>query len=157
MAKMYTKRHGKSKSRKPVIDAEKLGKGTDELSKEEIIKLIESYGRQGMSPAAIGEIMKKKHNVRFIKQATGKRLMQILSEQGIKFEVPPAMLDLIKKAVRVRKHLEANKQDVHNRTSLNRIESKIWRLTKYYIKEGTLPKGWRYNPETAGLLVKGKV
>ncbi len=157
MAKLYTKKHGKSKSRKPVIDAEKIGNGAEGLSKDEIIKLIEGYGRQGMSPADIGEIMKKKHNVKFIKQATGKRLMQILSEQGIKFGVPPAMLDLIEKAQRLRRHLEANKQDVHNRTSLSRVESKIWRLTRYYIKEGILPKGWRYNPETAGLLVKGKV
>ncbi|MEM0106751.1 MAG: 30S ribosomal protein S15 [Candidatus Micrarchaeaceae archaeon] len=157
MARMYTKKHGKSKSRKPAIDMEHIGEGAEGISKDEIIKMIVEYAKQGIEPAMIGEKLKKEHNVKFIKQATGKRLLDILTEQGIAFDVPPTLLDLIKKAVRMRKHLEKQKHDIYNKTRLNRIESKIWRLTKYYIREGSLPTGWRYDPKTAELLVKGKV
>jgi len=34
------------------------------------------------------------------------------------------------------------------------IESRIRRLGKYYVREGQLPEGWRYNPREAALLIK---
>ena len=34
------------------------------------------------------------------------------------------------------------------------IESRIRRLASYYVSEGKLPEGWRYNPREAALLVK---
>jgi len=37
---------------------------------------------------------------------------------------------------------------------MKKIESKIWRLTKYYIRRGQLPAGWRYDPKQAELLIK---
>jgi small subunit ribosomal protein S15 len=37
---------------------------------------------------------------------------------------------------------------------LRRTESKIWRLTKYYIRKGSLPQGWRYDPQQAKLIIK---
>jgi small subunit ribosomal protein S15 len=33
------------------------------------------------------------------------------------------------------------------------IESKIRRLSKYYLKNNVLPAGWRYDPDKARLLV----
>ena len=37
---------------------------------------------------------------------------------------------------------------------LRSIESKIWRLTKYYIRKGSLPQGWRYDAKQAKLIIK---
>ncbi len=157
MAKLYTRRKGKSKSRKPVIDRAEFGKGTSETSKEEIEQIILNYAKEGTSPALIGEKLKANNNVKYIQHALGKRLVTFLNENNIKSSVPQDLLDLIRKAVKIRKHIENNKGDVHNKTALSRTEAKIWRLTRYYTREGVLPSNWKYNPKTAELLIKGKL
>lgn len=153
MARMHTGKHGKSKSRKPEVEIGKSPEGA-KLSKAEIVKLVEDYSKQGVSPALIGQYLKDKHEVPYIRQATGQRLMEIMKEKKIAGDLPSDLLSLMRKAVGMRKHLEKNKQDVHNRTRLGRTESKIWRLSKYYKKEGVLPKNWKYDPEQAALIIK---
>lgn len=153
---MHSKRKGKSKSRKPMLDIETMGKGTESLSKDDIEKIIADYAKQGTRPSVIGERLKLDHNVKYIKQATGKRLMALLKGQGMDQPVPPDMLDLMRKAVHMRSHLEKNKQDKHNMLRLSRTESKIFRLSRYYVREGRLPQGWKYDPRKAELIVKGK-
>ncbi len=153
MARMHTKRHGKAKSRKPLLEKASNESG---LEKEKIEELITNYAKQGLGPAQIGEKLKREHKVLYIKQATGKRLMEILSEKSLSGQVPPDMLDLMRRALRIRNHLNVNKRDTYNRVRLSRTESKIWRLAKYYIREGELPKNWRYDPQQAELLIKGK-
>ncbi|MEM3883943.1 MAG: 30S ribosomal protein S15 [Methanothrix sp.] len=154
MARMHTKKKGKSKSRKPILEQGVKIEGAEE-NKEQIIKLAVDYAKQGMPPALIGEKLKKEHNVPYVRHILGKKLEQVLKENGIEESMPYDMLELMKKAVNLRKHMAKNKQDVNNRIRLNRIEAKIWRLTKYYIREGVLPEKWRYNPQQAELLVKG--
>lgn len=156
MAKMHSKKKGKSKSRKPVLDSSEFGKGTDKLSKDEIAELAVNYAKQGMSPALIGERLKREHGVDYVKQATGSRLVRVLESRGVKAEYPHDMLDLMTKAVRVRRHLAKNKQDTYSRIRLIRIESKLLRLTRYYRSRGVLPSRWKYDPQQAELIVKGK-
>jgi small subunit ribosomal protein S15 len=153
MAKLHTKRHGKSGSLKPIMAKGELPEGL-KLSKEEIEKLIVDYAQHGMPPALIGETLKKEKGVPYIKQITGKRLMDILKENNVKIDLPPDLMDLMKKAVNLNKHLAKNHTDIHNRVRLNRVEAKIWRLTKYYIRENVLPSKWRYNAQEAELLIK---
>ena len=64
------------------------------------------------------------------------------------------MQSLIKKAIRLRKHLEAHRKDLHNKRALQLTESKIWRLQKYYKRKGVLPADWEYKPETAEFLIR---
>ncbi len=156
MAKMHSKKKGKSKSRKPILDSGEFGRGTDKLSKDEIAELAVNYARQGMGPALIGEKLKKDHGVRYVKQATGSRLVKVLEGKGVKSEYPHDMLDLMTKAVRVRRHLARNKQDTYSRVRLIRIESKLLRLSRYYRSRGVLPSAWKYDPRQAELIVKGK-
>ena len=154
MARMHTGKHGKSKSRKPIVE---IGKVPEDLkiSKDEIEKLIEGYSKQGLGPEIIGQYLKDKHGVPYVRQVMGKRLVQIMDEKGLSRELPSDMINLMRKAVGLRKHLASNKQDLHNRLRLTRTESKIWRLSKYYKSKGTLPKSWKYNPEQAALIIKG--
>jgi small subunit ribosomal protein S15 len=154
MAKMHSKSRGKSKSRKPAVEIGKAPEGS--ISGAEIEKLILDYAKQGMPPAMIGEKMKKEHKVLYIRQSTGKRLLQILKEHKVAGELPPDLIDLMRKAVGMRAHLASNKQDMHNTLRLRRIESKIWRLTKYYRRTGVLPQSWQYDPKQAELIIKGK-
>jgi small subunit ribosomal protein S15 len=150
MARMHSKRHGKAKSRKPL--AEELEKPG--IDRKEVEEIIVNYAKQGMGPAMIGQKLKSEHNVPYIKHYMGRRLADILEEKGLKGQMPADLMDLMKKAVNLNAHLDANKQDKSNTVRLKRIESKIWRLTKYYIRTGALPQGWRYDAQQAKLLIK---
>jgi len=151
---MHGRSHGKSKSRKPVVEIGSAPSGAG-VTKAEIENLIEKYARQGMSPARIGEVLKREHNVLYLKQYTGKRMSEILKEKKLAGAIPADLMDLMRTAVGMHKHMDKNKQDKHNELRLRRVESKIWRLTKYYVNEGVLPKGWKYDPQQAELLIKG--
>ncbi len=153
MSRLHTGGHGKSKSRKPNVAAS----GSPEwakLSKEEIEKIILDLAKQKVPQTRIGQMLKEKYGVLYIKQLFGKRLGKILEEQGVASPLPQDMLDLIKKAVNMREHLSTHHSDKHNMIRLQRTESKIWRLTKYYKSRGILPSDWKYEPEKAALLIK---
>lgn len=153
MARLYSKKHGRSKSRKPVKEAVRLPEGAP--SKEQLGELIEKYAKQGIAPALIGEKLKREHNAPYIKVILGESLTSFLKKKGLAGKMPADIFELMRKAVTMHDHLERNKQDVHCKTRLHRVESKIWRLTKYYTREGALPKGWKYDPQQAALLIKG--
>ncbi|VVC72130.1 30S ribosomal protein S15 [uncultured archaeon] len=125
-----------------------------EFSAQEVEELVIGFGKKGMNPMQVGQALRDQYGVPSVKALCGKGVITIFAEGGVKLDYPPDLLALIERAMRVRRHLKANKSDVRNRTQLNNIESKIRRLVKYYEKEGKLPKGWRYDPETAALLVK---
>ncbi len=154
MARMHTKGHGKSKSRKPMV--QDIAEAEQPMPKEEIEALIVQYKRQGMNQARIGEALKREHSVMYPKHAIGKRITTLLKEKKIADEMPEDLLNLMAKAVNLNRHLNSNKQDKSNALNLRRTESKIWRLTKYYIRKGTLPAGWRYNAEQAELIIRGR-
>ncbi len=151
MARMHTKKHGRSKSRKP----EATEATPSKKSEEDIKKVIKEYMDKGIGAATIGQNLKEKHEVPYIKHAMGKRLTAVMKEQGYKQEFPEDMLNLMKRAVNLRKHIEKNNKDMHNKTRLIRVESKIWRLTRYYKREGMLSPTWKYDPVQAALVVKG--
>jgi small subunit ribosomal protein S15 len=150
MARMHSKRHGKAKSRKPTY--ENATKET--VDRAQIEALIVDYAKKGMQPAMIGQVLKQSHNVPYIKHMLGRSLGEILEEKGLGGQMPPDLMDLMRKAVNINSHLGSNKHDTYNRTRMKRIESKIWRLTKYYIRMGRLPSGWRYDPKQAELIIK---
>ncbi|MEM0149237.1 MAG: 30S ribosomal protein S15 [Candidatus Micrarchaeaceae archaeon] len=154
MARMHTRKHGKSKSRKPVVEIGSVPEGLT-LSKEEVKKIILDYAKQNMPEQLIGQKLKDEHKVPYVKQLFGKKLTEVLAEEGASRELPQDLLYLMKKAVVIRNHLASNHKDTYNRIRLGRIESKIWRLVKYYKRTGVLPESWKYDHEKAALLVKG--
>jgi small subunit ribosomal protein S15 len=150
MARMHTKKHGKAKSRKPVRDSLQA----PEIDVPKTEALIVEMASRGMQPALIGQKLKEEHGVLYIKHSMGRSLTQIVAEKVAKPQIPYDLMDLMKKAVSINSHLNSNKHDTDNRMRMKRLESKIWRLTKYYIREGKLPTGWRYDPKQAELLIK---
>ncbi len=155
MARMHTGGRGKSKSRKPEIEA---GKTPEWFTgdKKELEKKIEGYAKQNMHPAKIGQILNEEDKVKNLRQVLGARLVTFLNGKGLKNEFPRDLMDLIKKAVKLRDHLSKNTRDVYNKMRLVRVESKIHRLSNYYHAKGSIPQGWKYEPEKAKLLVKGE-
>jgi len=146
MARMHTRKHGKSG---PKIPAKKE---KPQVDKTKVLKTILEYAKLGMKESEIGRKIKERYKVH-VKRVFGKGVAQILKENNL-YTYPEDLLALIKRAVRLRKHLETHRKDYHNKLALQRVESKIHRLVKYYKRKEVLPKDWKYDPSTAALLVK---
>ena len=61
--------------------------------------------------------------------------------------------NLIRKAVRLRKHMKEHAKDNANKRGLQLVESKIKRLVKYHKSSGRLPADYRHDPKKAMLEV----
>ena len=151
MVRLHTKKAGKAKRAKRHYP--RVAPTWSEATKAQIEDLAVKLAKEGKDPAEIGVALRDDHAIPDVKAATGKKLTKLLEEKGIKKEYPSDLLDLIRRAARMRKHLSVNRSDIHNKTRLMRVESKIRRLVKYYNKTGRL-SGWKYEPEQAALLVR---
>ncbi len=125
-----------------------------EQSPEEIEGIITKLYKEGQSTSQIGITLRDQYGIPSTKVVVGEKITDILKRNGEDFEYPEDLLNLIKRAVNIREHMEENPKDLHSRRGLMKIESKIRRLVKYYTKNNVLPEGWRYDPKTAALLVK---
>jgi small subunit ribosomal protein S15 len=150
MARMHSRHRGKARSNKP---ASRSSPSWVQHNSTEVTALVEKLAKEGHNEPTIGAKLRDSHGVPSVKTATGKTISQILKETGNAPAYPTDLMLLIKKAVGLRRHLKTNKKDTLNTTALLKIESKIKRLVKYY-RGKKLPKGWKYDPENAALLVK---
>ena len=123
------------------------------LSTEEVEEQIIKYARKGLTPSAIGVVLRDSHGVPQVKFATGNKILRILKSNGLAPEIPEDLYHLIKKAVNMRKHLERNRKDKDTKFRLILVESRIHRLTRYYRQAGVLPSTWKYESATASALV----
>lgn len=147
---MHSRKRGKSASRKPLAPS----LSWLQSSKEEVFSIIEKLVKEGRKEAEIGLILRDQYGVPDVKTVFGKKLSRILDGKKLSPKYPSDLIDLIKKAVNLRKHLAANPRDKLNKAKLVCIESKIRRLVKHYRKTKKLPHDWKYEPEKATLLVK---
>ncbi|HID16724.1 TPA: 30S ribosomal protein S15 [Candidatus Bathyarchaeota archaeon] len=146
MARLYARKRGKSDSTRPVS---KRPPAWCKYTPEEIETLIVKLGREGHAPSVIGNILRDQHGVPLVKPLLGKSITQVLKEANLAPSIPEDLNALLKKAERVRRHLEKNKKDYHNKRALALIESKIHRLGKHYLRDGVLPADWKYKPAIA--------
>ncbi|MEM2726716.1 MAG: 30S ribosomal protein S15 [Archaeoglobaceae archaeon] len=144
MARIHKSRRGKSGSKKVYRN---VPPEWVEMSKEEVVKKILELYNEGMEPSKIGMVLRDRYGIPSVKQITGKRLVDVLKENGVSIKYPEDLKALIRKALKLRKHLEAHKKDLHNRRGLQLIEAKIWRLSSYYKEKGLLPADWSYDPD----------
>ena len=125
-----------------------------EQNPEEIEELIVKLYKEGQSTSQIGITLRDQYGIPSTKSVMGAKITEILEKNGTTFEYPEDLLNLIKRAINIREHLDENPKDIHSKRGLIKIESKIRRLVKYYTKNNVLPEGWRYDPKTAALLFK---
>ncbi|HIH20555.1 TPA: 30S ribosomal protein S15 [Candidatus Micrarchaeota archaeon] len=148
MARMHTHKKGKSKSHKPMVSGKWV-----RADRKKVEELVTRMSKEGAEPAKIGLMLRDQHAIPDVKGVLGISIDKFLRENKIYSGFPHDLLALIKKAVTLRKHLDSNKKDVHNRTRLHSIEAKINRLVKYN-RGKKIPAGWKYSPDQAALLVK---
>jgi small subunit ribosomal protein S15 len=151
MARMYSGARGKSGSTKP---SKKVAPAWLQYSPKEIELLIVKYAKEGKTPSQIGLHLRDAYGIPDVKVAIGKTITTVLDDKKLQKEIPEDLMALIRKAVLVRKHMLANKQDMTAIRGLVLTESKIKRLTKYYKAKGRLPLSWKYDPERIKLVVE---
>jgi small subunit ribosomal protein S15 len=120
---------------------------------EDVESMVVKLREKNLSQSQIGMVLRDAHGIPGVKLATGKSMGRIIADADMTTPVPEDLTFLIQKALRLRRHLESNHNDIHNKRSLQNCESKIRRLVKYYRRTGTLPDDWVYRPETAELLI----
>jgi len=121
------------------------------MKPEEVEELVVSLYRKGYPPSMIGIILRDTYGIPSVRAVTGKKLVRILRERGLAPEIPEDLANLIRRAARVRRHLEEHPKDYHSKRGLQLIESKIHRLVKYYKRIGVLPPDWEYKPERVSI------
>ena len=150
MARMHIRRKGISRSTKPL---RKEPPSWIALSSDEIEKKVVELAGQDKSTSEIGTMMRDTFGVPDVKLSTGKKVNRILKENNAAQNLPEDFTNLITKALRLRKHLDNNHKDKHNKRALNLTESKVRRLGKYYRRKKILPVDWKYDPQTAERLI----
>ncbi|MFH1587798.1 MAG: 30S ribosomal protein S15 [Candidatus Diapherotrites archaeon] len=125
-----------------------------EYTDNQIKQLVVASYNQGKTPAEIGTTLRDLYGIPSVKKVTGKKIQEILKESKLLGGIPQDLLNLIKRSVKLTKHMKENKKDMTSKRGYQLTVSKIRRLVRYYHKTGTLPREWMYTPEKAELLVK---
>ncbi len=150
MARMHSRKKGKSGSKKPLKKEAKW----IEYSPKEVEDIIVKFASKGMHSAKIGSILRDQYGIPSVRMVTKKTISQIMKGKDVYTKLPEDLFNLLKKAVNLRAHMEKNKRDYTSYRGLELTESKIRRLGRYYVKRGVLPKGWKYDAEQAKLLIR---
>lgn len=151
MARIYSGKKGSHGSKKPAV---KIRSKWVKQTNKEVEDLVANLTKEKYSSAMIGTILRDRYGIPDVKVITGKTINQIIRENNLHPEYPEDLLNLFKKAIRVKEHLNLSKGDKHSKKGMENLESKIRRLIKYYAREGKIPKGFSYDYQKIKLLVQ---
>jgi small subunit ribosomal protein S15 len=141
MARIHVHTHGKSHSTRP---SSKGAPAWITLSRDQVSALVIKLANDGLSPTEIGIKLRDEEGIPLVKPILGKTVTSLLLENNIRSEMPEDLDKLVKKALGLQRHLKVHNSDHRNVRSLELIESKIHRLSKYYKRIGKIPKNWKY-------------
>ena len=142
---MPKRRKGTSQSTRPVS---KRPPAWCRYEPEEVEAIVVKLSKEGHNPSKIGTILRDQYGIPLTKPIVGKRISQILKDEGLAPSIPEDLDALLKKASSLRIHLEKNKKDLHNKRALQLTEAKIYKLSRYYKRTGLLPPEWKYKSKT---------
>ena len=148
---MHTRRRGKASSTRP---AERSNPEWVRYTPGEVENIIHKLAKEGTSASLIGIQLRDNYGIPDVKALTGKSITKILEDKRSAPEVPEDLMNLIKKSVRIKSHIEENGQDKVSKRALQLTESKVRRLVKYYKANGKLAQDWTYDPERIKLLIQ---
>ncbi|MEK6951973.1 MAG: 30S ribosomal protein S15 [Nanoarchaeota archaeon] len=151
MAKMHSRKKGKSGSNKPSV---KIKKSWNIHSAKEAEQLVIKLAKSGNSASNIGLILRDSYGISNVQLITNKKITQIIEENKLNKKLPDDLIALIIKDIKLMKHVETNKKDMTVRRGLILTGSKINRLAKYYKRKNKLPLDWTYDRSKAKLLIE---
>ena len=147
MTRIHGNSRGKSQSMKPST----MKSDWVKLTPEQIGKLVVEMNKEGLNASQIGIKLRDEHAISSIKSVTGKNMKGFMEDNGINQEIPEDLEALVKRALSLQNHLKSNKGDRKNVRSLELLEAKVHRLSKYYKKKNVIPKNWKYKSVIAQL------
>jgi small subunit ribosomal protein S15 len=118
---------------------------------EEVEAFVIKLAKEGHSLSGIGTILRDQYAIPLVKPITGKSISTILEDAGLTPSMPEDLANLIKKAQALAVHMEKNKKDLHNKRSMQVIEARIHKLSRYYKRQGVLAKNWKYEAKIASI------
>ena len=151
MARIYSRKKGKSRSKRPAKRVKPNWVGYD---KKVVEQLIVKLGKARMSAAQVGLTLRDSYGIPDVKAITGKRIEQVFIENGITHKLPEDLIALIKRDITIMKHLDMHKKDGPSLRGLILTESKIGRLANYYKRTKKLPEDWKFDRTKAKLLIE---
>jgi small subunit ribosomal protein S15 len=151
MSRIHSGRKGKAGSHRP-FPLTKPEWVT--ASAEEVVEQAVALAKGGQNAAAVGLTLRDQHGIPSSRVVTGKRLGVVLSENGVRPEIPDDLQALLKRVVHLQRHLTTHPKDLSNRRGLALMESRIRRLARYYRQRRRLPENWRYSAAGAALQVE---
>jgi small subunit ribosomal protein S15 len=148
MARIHAHTRGKSHTTRP---ASPTPPSWIDMTSDDVSSLVISLSKEGLSPSEIGLNLRDYHSIPLVKPVTGKSITQLLSEGDLKKELPEDLERLVEKAIGLQRHIRNHNTDHRNVRSLELIEAKIHRISKYYKRTGKLPRDWKYSAVIAQL------
>ena len=147
MTRIHSHRRGKSQSFRP------MNKKVDwvEFTSEQINEIISKLNKEGLNSSQIGVVLRDQYTVPSVRAVVGKKMKEILEDIDASPAIPEDLDSLVKRAVRLQNHLKTNKGDRKNVRSLELLEAKIHRVSKYYKTRNVIPKDWKYKAMVAQL------
>ena len=145
---MPKKEKGRSHSTRPVS---RRPPNWCKYQPEEVEAFIIKLAKDGNSLSKIGTILRDQYAIPLVKPITGKSISDILKAAGMAPSMPEDLANLVKKAQRLAVHMDKNKSDLHNKRAMQVIEARIHKLSRYYKREGVLPKNWKYKAKVASI------
>ncbi len=118
---------------------------------DELKALTIKLAKEGLTRSQVGVMLRDEYGVPLAKPIMGISIGEVLAQADLAPKVPEDLQNLLEKARRVQRHLEIHKSDGKNVRSLELIEAKIYRLSKYYRSIGILPKDFKYTALVAQL------
>lgn len=118
---------------------------------EEVEAFIIKLAKEGHSLSRIGTILRDQYAIPLVKPITGKSISDTLRASDMLPSMPEDLANLIEKAKSLAIHMEKNKKDLHNKRSMQVIEARIHKLSRYYKRKGVLPRNWKYVAKIASV------
>lgn len=142
---MHTRRRGSSDSDRPAVSESPEWSDVDE---DDIVDRIVELAEDGHDASVIG-LKLRDEGVRGVpipnvKLATGKKITEILENEGSAPELPEDLRNLLERAIRLHEHIQEHPQDSQNKRALQNTESKVRRLAEYY-RGDVIPADFRYS------------
>jgi small subunit ribosomal protein S15 len=148
LARIHSHRRGKSHSTRPTS---KRAPSWVTHSPEEVEALIVKLAKSGLKPSEIGVRLRDEYGIPLVKPILGKSVTDVLRENNLLGDLPEDLERLLARAKRLQEHLAVHRSDRKNVRSLELLEAKIHRLSKYYKRIGRLPQDWKYSAVVAQL------
>ncbi len=144
MSRMHKEAHGSSGSSKPV---EKGNPNWVEFEEDEIIEIILELREEGYDPAQIGLRLRDQYGIPSVKQATGKKLTEILEEKDEAPDMPEDLKNLVEKAESIQDHMSENPSDEQAQRQLELTKAKVRKVADYHRENGNIPEDWEYEAD----------